>query len=188
VTRQPWNPVRILVLVLVAGVVAVTLLAVGVVLAFVLASDPDDADDAPAAPVDLCAVVGRDDLAAWLPGAAPVSDVDGSGATCEATADGDAGRFRVEVTRYSDVRSGSAEAQAEDWFDLRCDTIERSAGLGDDSCLEVAGSGSTARAEVVVRDDGDLVRVAYDHDPLTPAEAEERVLTAATRILDDLAR
>lgn len=177
----------ILRLLLVLGVLAfsaVALLVAVVIVAVIVTSDGGDDDAAgPQAPADICAVVGTDDLAAWVPGATAVeSSADASEATCEVSTAEDEPyqQLTASVSRWSDTRSLSAEHQAEDWYDLHCgDDAEDLADLGDAACIDSAES----RAEVTVRRGGDIVRVSHYSDPLTDAEARERVVTVATRLL-----
>ncbi len=190
-----WNPFRLLALAMIALAAAVALIGAAVVLAFVLTAGADEDDDTatPDAPTDLCAVVGRDDLAAWVPGSDPTSTVDGGEATCEATTADGGGQLTARVSRSAlreDQLGPSGEATAESAFARSCTEAQvADLGIGDESCLVHANeAGTTGSARVAVRQGADLVTVTYVGDRLAAGQAQERAVVAATRIAADLRR
>lgn len=150
---------------------------------------------APDAPADLCAVVGHQLLRRWVPLAELNVTTDANMLNTEASCQADTkrgttrdlqfGSFQARVYRFGSIGDAGGEEQAVEHIASRCESAARGdAGIGDESCVtavdESAGTGSAA---VEVRRGADLVSVIYYANPLTEAQAEERAVEAAGRIV-----
>jgi hypothetical protein len=181
----------------VACVAAVVIVGIALVGVLVLTGDdgPAEAVRAPDAPSDLCAVIGVDHLAEWVPDADDGNDHN-TEATCQVdtasgtTEDLEYGSLYARVYRYGSIGDVDAEAQAVEQIAQQCaSALEGDAGLGDASCVEYAEEAvDSGRAAVSVRAGADLVSVSYYASPLSADEARRRTVDAAAAIVARLRR
>lgn len=186
----------------VACVAAFLVVAGALVVAVVLVADdgPTEAVRAPDAPSDLCAVIGVDDLAEWVPDAEWEASDDASEINTEAscqvdTASGTSedleyGSLYARVYRYGSIGDVDAVQQATEQIAQQCESAyEGDAGLGSESCVEYAeDAADSGRAAVSVRAGADLVSVSYYASGIDGAEARERTVDAAAAIVARLRR
>jgi hypothetical protein len=182
-----------------AALVPGVLLVVGLVAATVvvlLVSDAasPEAVRAPDAPADLCAVIGEDRIAEWVPEVELTRSHDANElnteSSCNAdTSDGSAGdaygHLDVRVYRYGSLAQ-SGEEQAIDSIEQACQGHEGTdLGPGDEGCalIDDEDQDGTGHVQVQVRSGADLVMISHYATTTSRSEVEQRVVAATEAVL-----
>lgn len=184
---------------LVGGVLMVVVVAAVVAYWTLGPGGPADAVPAPAAPADLCAVVGRERLAEWVPNGEAEATRDDATQNTESscasrTPDGQAtgpegyASFDVRVYRFGDFADTGVE-QATRSIESSCAGAPGAdPGLGDASCsrLSADDDDEVPNLRFEVRQGADLVMISYYSSTIDLPEARARLVTATDAVLEEL--